>query len=393
MAKFSVNDLPKSYGAKVTLRKKPLAKGGWTLYLDLYEEGKRHCEYLGMRLLPENTPADKRSNIDTLQTADVVARERSAKADKEGAGFVVVDKERITLCEVMTEYEYKRKDKDGCTTERSRRINDCSRHLCVYMGEGKYKSMFVSDIDKSFCEGFISYLRTAKGLKKSNQLCAMSQKGYLETLTSGLNYAVREGYISNNPMSLIDSRDKVKVPKTHGREYLSIAEVRLLASSPCTNEQVKNAFLFSCFCGLRLSDILTLQWGNIERVGGKVYVSKTIQKTREDLRLKLSSSAVKWLPIKPDGSTKADLVFQGLPVKAYISSFIENWVKKCGIDKHISFHCARHTFATMSLTLGADLYVVSKLMGHSNVEVTQIYAKIIDERKEKAMDLLDGVLI
>lgn len=393
MARVTTNDLPKSYGGKVVLRKKPLANGGYSLYLDLRQakdSGKRY-KFLGLRLLPENSPADKRTNLDTLQTADVAARDYSAKVDKAGVGIEQVQDSKL-LCEIMAEYEQKRTDGEGCVTERSRRINDCSRHLAVHLGESRYDEIKMREVDKAFCEGFISYLKSARGLKKDVPLCASSQKGYLETFTSALNYAVREGQMLRNPMMLIESRDKVKVSKGKGREYLTINEVKMLAESPCSNEQVKNAFLFSCFCGLRISDILTLQWGNIEVVGDKTYINKIIQKTKEELRLKLSASAVRWLPQKPKGCRKTDLVFVSLPVKAYISKFVENWVKKCGIDKHISFHCARHTFATMSLTLGADLYVVSKLMGHSNVEVTQIYAKIIDERKEKAMDLLDSVL-
>ena len=391
MAKISISDLPKSYGGCVTLRKKTLSNGSMALYLDLYCKGKRRCEHLGLRLLPEQSAEDKRTNQATLQTADVIARDRSAEIDKEGAGIKTRKPNQTTLKDIMGEYELRRRGEDGSTTERSRCISDCARHLAVYRGEAKFNSESIEDIDKEFCEGFISYLRTAKGLKKKVSLCPQTQKRYLETLISALNFAIRQSYIVTNPFSLIESCDKVKVSKTVGREYLTIDEVKLLAASPCRQAQLKNAFMFSCFCGLRLSDVLTLQWKNIETDGKKTYVNKCIQKTKENLRLKLSSNAVRWLPQK-GRAKKTGVVFDNLPSKASISKCIEKWVNDCGIDKHISFHCARHTFATMSLTLGADLYVVSKLMGHSNVEVTQIYAKIIDERKESAMDLLDKVL-
>ena len=74
-----------------------------------------------------------------------------------------------------------------------------------------------------------------------------------------------------------------------------------------------------------------------------------------------------------------------------ISLQIKDWAKLAGINKYVCFHTARHTFATMSLTLGADLYTVSKLLAHQNISVTQIYAEIIDEKKDKAVDLMNGI--
>ena len=69
---------------------------------------------------------------------------------------------------------------------------------------------------------------------------------------------------------------------------------------------------------------------------------------------------------------------------------MKRWAKKAGIEKSLCFHMSRHTFATMELTLGADLYVVSKLLGHNDVSVTQIYADIINKKREEAVDLMDS---
>ena len=67
----------------------------------------------------------------------------------------------------------------------------------------------------------------------------------------------------------------------------------------------------------------------------------------------------------------------------------KEWAKAAGIKKNISFHTARHTFATMMLTLGADIYTTSKLLGHSRISTTEIYAKIVDKKKDEAMGLID----
>ena len=70
---------------------------------------------------------------------------------------------------------------------------------------------------------------------------------------------------------------------------------------------------------------------------------------------------------------------------------IRKWMQNADIKKHISFHCSRHTFATMMLTLGVDIYTTSKLLGHSNVSTTQIYSKIVDEKKVEAVNKVDNL--
>ena len=77
-------------------------------------------------------------------------------------------------------------------------------------------------------------------------------------------------------------------------------------------------------------------------------------------------------------------VFVGLKYSAWHNLKLQQWVMKAGISKTITFHCARHTYATLQLTLGTDIYTVSKLLGHKDLKTTQIYAKIIDERKKEA---------
>ena len=167
-------------------------------------------------------------------------------------------------------------------------------------------------------------------------------------------------------------------------------EIKTLIATDCPREDVKRAYLFACYCGLRLSDIYELRWRDLSKDGEQWRASVVMQKTTTPIFLPLSSQAMKWLPERgdaPDGGK----VFDGLIAEPNINKVLAKWVKAAGITKKITYHTSRHSFATMMLTLGADLYTTSKLLGHSNVKTTQIYAKIVDSKKVEAVNLVDGV--
>ena len=119
-------------------------------------------------------------------------------------------------------------------------------------------------------------------------------------------------------------------------------------------------------------------------------MSTVMQKTAAPIYLPLSRQAVRWLPERKEAGEEA-VIFAGLPAEPNINKVLAKWVSKAGILKKITYHTSRHTFATMMLTLGADLYTVSKLLGHANVKTTQIYAKIVDSKKTEADNLVDKV--
>ena len=104
--------------------------------------------------------------------------------------------------------------------------------------------------------------------------------------------------------------------------------------------------------------------------------------------LPLSSQAMRYMPERGDAADN-DNVFARLPKGQYLNDLIKAWAKEAGLSKHVTFHTSRHTFATMLLTLGADLYTVSKLLGHANVKTTQIYGKIVDQKKDDAVSRID----
>ena len=169
------------------------------------------------------------------------------------------------------------------------------------------------------------------------------------------------------------------------REYLTIDEVRLLIDTPC-REDVKVPFLFSCFCGLRLGDMRSLLWKNVIEEAGKVHLEVCQRKTGNMLYLPLSTQAQGYLPERRGNAEEA--VFS-IPHTTTLDVVLKRWAKAAGVKKNLCYHMSRHTFATMELTLGADLYTTSQLLGHRDVETTQVYAKIIDAKKETAVLMID----
>ena len=99
----------------------------------------------------------------------------------------------------------------------------------------------------------------------------------------------------------------------------------------------------------------------------------------------ISSQAYQLCGERLDGK---QLVFEGLPDPSWISKPLQRWIQSAGITKHITFHCSRHTYATLQLASGTDIYTVSKMLGHTNVRTTQVYTKVVDKKKEDAANAI-----
>jgi integrase len=210
----------------------------------------------------------------------------------------------------------------------------------------------------------------------------------LKSFHAALNTAIQAGEIETNPINRIESSDKFK-PTEKVREYLTIEELQKFIDTPCKDQTVKRAFLFACYCGLRRSDILNLTWKDITREGKITYVTVRMEKTEDIVRIPLPEQALLWLPKKPKRATSNSKVFAGL-TSSRIEGSMHQWTKSVGLtNKNVTFHTSRHSFATMMLTLGVDIYTVSKLLGHKSVQTTQIYAKIVNKKKESAVSLID----
>ncbi|MGH6555514.1 site-specific integrase [Bacteroides hominis] len=193
----------------------------------------------------------------------------------------------------------------------------------------------------------------------------------------------------SNPTRLRRSTTRTRFVCRRKRSYMTIEEVRALIATPMKNEAVKQAYLFSCFCGLRISDIIGLKWKDVFVDRGQYRLAVSMQKTKEPIYLPLSPEALKWMPKRGDKMAE-DHVFD-LPNPTMINLLLKPWAKAAGIEQTVLIpHRSAHV-ATMMLTLGADLYTTSKLLGHADVKMTQVYAKIINQKKDDAVNLVNGL--
>lgn len=369
----------------IRIRFKKLENGNQSIYLDYYKDGLRSYEFLKLYLIPEIDDAAKVRNKNTLQIANAIKAQRLIDAINEGAGLSKANQRaKMLLSDWMQIYkEHKKK------TSRGKALANQIDKTCNYLIDYKGNNITMKQVDKEFCRGFLDFLKGARK-KNGNPLSGNTTHSYYSVFNHALNMAVREDVIRYNPFDKIDAAYKIQRPESE-REYLTIEEVKKLIKTDCKKPELKKAFLFCCFCGLRISDVDAMTWGNLQKDGERVMLRIVVKKTNEPLTLPLSNAATKWLPERKS-QKKTDKVFclSGI-VGNYYNVLLKEWAKKAGITKHVTFHVARHTFATLELTAGADLYTTSKLLGHSNITTTQIYAKIVDKKKAEAVNLVSNL--
>ena len=204
-----------------------------------------------------------------------------------------------------------------------------------------------------------------------------------------LRKAVKADVIVMNPIDKLDNDDKPK-DEEGTREFLTVDEIKTLIVIPCKNDILKRAFLFCCLVGLRYSDISSITWGELAKDNdGSVLLRFKMKKVKRGENAYISDEALKWLPERRNAGD--DEVVFPLPKNDSANKQLARWIKAAKINKRITFHCSRHTAATLNLSLGTPIETVSKMMGHTKIITTQIYAKIIDQKQKEAVNKQNGI--
>jgi integrase len=345
---------------KVALRDRKLPSGKKTMYLDIYHKGKRRLEYLGIYL-----DSNREKNKERKRLAEKIRTKREVELQNNSFGFVPESSKQKNFTAYL----------DSIASEKTK--NSPTHNAAKLVREFSGSILTFQQVDEKWLNDFKKFL-----LKKVSQNSAAT---YFQKVKQALKQAKMERIIDRDPGELVRG---VKFVDTE-RVFLELNEVEKLAKTECREAEVKRAFLFSCFTGLRFSDIKRLSWKDIKE--DKLQLKQ--QKTKSVIYIPLTATAQELLKKNVqiiDIDTK--LVFN-LPQKWWTNQILKEWAKEAGIKKNISYHTSRHTFATMSLTYGNDIYVTSSLLAHKNVKTTQVYAKIVDEKKQKAVDSFPKILI
>jgi len=366
---------------KVKLRQRAISGNRQSLYLDFYpaiphpETGKpTRREFLGLYIYEKpKTPIDKQHNKETLHLAENIRAKRQIEIQAGDYGFL--------NAKLKAETDFVQYFKQIVETKTGGNKNGWQtafNYFEMFTG-GK---LTLSNLNENLCNDFREYLLTAKRQRgiQSKQITQSSARAYYNKFKAALKQAYKKGLIEKDLSTRIDGISEPEVQ----REYLTLEQLQALVNTPCSIPLLKNAAIFSALTGLRFSDISKMVWGEVQYSEMEGYFLQFRQKKTKGVEvLPISEQAFKLLGERKDPTEQ---VFKGLIYSAYLNVHLKQWILRAGITKNITFHCFRHTFATLQLSHGTDIYTVSKMLGHRELKTTQIYAKIVDESKRKAAD-------
>jgi len=374
---------------KVSLRQKKISKGRKSLYLDFYppiphpETGEpTRREFLGLYIYEKpKTPIDKQHNTETLQIGESIRQKRENFLNKPEI-YSQFEKKQLRLKELSEQcfIEYFTKLANKRKASNSDNWNAALKYLDTFANG----SLKFADLNQKFLEDFKEYLLTTKS-NKSNKttLSQNSAVSYFNKVKAALKQAYKDGILQYDLNAKVKP---IKAAETR-REHLTLDELNKLVKTPCNDVLLKRAALFSALTGLRFSDIQKMTWGELEYINGQGYFLNFNQKKTKGVEvLPISEQAYSFTEgaENPKDMPQDKPVFEGLKYSAYHNKHLFQWIGAAGITKDITFHCFRHTFATLQLFNGTDIYTVSKMLGHKDLKTTQVYAKIVDETKRTA---------
>lgn len=375
---------------KVHLRKRQHSKtGSISLFLEIYKgttttpDGKvknlRDYEYLNLYLINNpKTPIEKQSNKDNLNLAESIKAKRELEIKNGLYGFTNDFKQNTNFFDFFKEQMEKRRHSIGNYGN----WLGAQKHLTNFAGT----KLSFREIDQNFCENFKDYLTNTAKKSDGHPLSSSSVSSYLNKFRACLKEAVRKKIILSNPAIDVSNPKVIE----NIRQYLTLDELKKIVKVECRYDVLKRAFIFSCLTGLRWSDVQNLKWSELQNTNEGWRITFHQQKTKGLQYLDISEQARGFLG---EQGNPDERIFTGLKYSSYMNVELTKWMMRAGITKDISFHCSRHTFAVLQLTLGTEIFTLSKLLGHSELKTTQIYAKIIDEKKREAVNKIPDINI
>lgn len=394
-------------GDNPKLKKKVMSDGNLSLYLDYYlgrirvtdeETGEvkskvqRKREFLHLTLLASpRTPIERQQNKDILLEAQRIRLEREQELKEGKFGYRLKKSKEINFFDYFQSYIESYKKKDIRMIEIAlHRFQDFLRDTAEYR---KYqKHITPQQISRDMMMAFTEYLQSRSVGEGARGIFARFKKVYK---SCGVKYK----FNYQEPFTDVDGKTiSIKVDENQLRkEILSVDEIAQLASTHYDNENpnIRRAFLFCLYTGLRFCDVKDLTFANVDFANRLLKFEQNKTKghsANSGVVIPLDETHFKLIGEPSDPDNRAEIIFP-LPSYEMCLKALKHWVKRAGINKHISWHCARHSFAVNILNNGANIKTVASLLGHSGLRHTEKYTRAVDSLKQQAIDSLPALNI
>jgi site-specific recombinase XerD len=383
-------------GDNPKLLQKVMSDGNLSLYLDYYlgrvkvtdevtgeikSKVQRKREFLHLTIFASpRTPLERQQNKDTLALAHKIRFEREQEFKEGNLGYRLKTNSNINFLDYYQSYI------DGYTKKDKRNIELSFKRFKDFLSDTpEYKKfsqrITPQQIDRDMILAFVEYLQSRSVGEGAHTLYARFKKV--------VAYAFEHGVFLKNPCNKITIKIDRGVLK---KDVLSQEEMQQLIATHYKRENpnIRRAFIFCLYTGLRYCDVKDLTFANIDFANHLLKFEQNKTKghsSNSGVVIPLNDGLLKLIgePTMPDN--RAELVFP-LPSYEMCLKAVKRWVKRAGINKHISWHCARHSFAVNILNNGANIKTVASLLGHSGLQCTEKYTRAVDSLKQEAINSL-----
>lgn len=378
------------------LMEKELSDGNYSLYLDYYlgrvnvkdevtgeikNKVQRRREFLKLTILANpRTPIERKQNKETYELARKIRFEREQEMKESLNGYRLKKDKSINFLTYFQAYI------DSYTKKDIRMVQIALQRFKDFLSKTKEYSKFTLSIKseqltKDMMLDFVEYLQ--------NKSTGEGAKSIYQRFKKVIKYAIEHDVMIKNPCTGVICKVDDQILR---KDILSFEEIQALINTHYDNENpnVRRAFIFCLYCGLRFCDVKDLTYRSVD------YSSKLLTFEQNKTKGHSTASGVV-IPLndgllsligEPTANEGKDSSVFNLPSYESCLKSLKRWVKRAGIDKHISWHCARHSFAVNILNNGANIKTVASLLGHSGLKHTEKYTRAVDKLKEDAINSL-----